>query len=124
MALTVAIRNSILDAYARNVSFANAAVFVKLHTADPGAAGTTAPAGETTRQSATFGTAAASGSVANTAAVTWTAVSTAETYSWLSFWTAATAGTYTGSVALTASKTVAAGDTFTIPIGSLTLAAT
>ena len=123
MALADATLNGILDAYARNVSYANAAVWVKLHTGDPGSAGTANVAGNTTRQQATFGSAAASKSIATTAATTWTSVSTTETYSWLSFWTASTAGTFTGSVQLTTARSVTAGDTFTIPTGSLTLTA-
>jgi hypothetical protein len=68
--LAAATRNAMLDAFARNVSYANAAVWVKLHLGDPGAAGTTNAAAETTRKQATFGDAAASGAITNTAAVT------------------------------------------------------
>lgn len=123
MPLATSQLNGILDAYARAVAYSNAAVWVKLHTGDPGSAGTANTAANTTRQQATFGTAAASGSIANTVAVTWTSVPNAETYSYLSFWTASTAGTFTGSVALTTARTVAVGDTFTIGVGSLTITA-
>ena len=62
---------------------------------------------------------------ATNADTVWTSVSTAETYSHVSFWTAVSSGTFTRlSSALTASKTVAIGDTFTIPSGSLTMALT
>lgn len=116
--------NSILDALARGVDYpGNAAVYVKLHTGDPGSAGTSNAAGNTTRQQATFA-AAASGANATNADVVWTNVNTAETYSHVSFWTASSAGTFLGSSALTASKLVAIGDTFTIPSGSLTMALT
>ena len=50
--------NAWLNAYARNVAYTQpAAFFVKLHLADPGAAGATSPAANTTRVAATFGAA-------------------------------------------------------------------
>jgi hypothetical protein len=116
--------NSILDALAKGTDYpGNATVFVKLHTGDPGAAGTSNAAGNTTRQQATFAS-SSGGANATNADVVWLSVSTAETYSHVSFWTAVSAGTFLGSSALTASKTVAIGDTFTIPSGSLTMALT
>ena len=39
------VANSWLDALARNTSYANATVYVKLHLGDPGSAGTTTPGG-------------------------------------------------------------------------------
>ena len=119
-----ATRNSFLDAFARNVSYANAAVWVKLHTGDPGAAGTANAATETTRKQATFGSAAASGAISNTAAIEWTSVSTTETYTHVSLWTASTAGTFLGSDDLSSSAPVTAGDTFRLPIGDLDLTLT
>lgn len=116
--------NAMLDALARGTSYAgNSTVFVKLHTGDPGSAGTANAAGNTTRQQATFA-AAASGANQSNADVNWTNVNTTETYSHVSYWTAASAGTFLGSAALTASKAVTAGDNFTIPSGSLTMSLT
>lgn len=116
--------NSILDALARGTDYpGNAAVWVKLHTGDPGSAGTSNAAGNTTREQATFA-ASSAGANASNADVVWTSVSTAETYSDVSYWTASSGGTFLGSCALTANKTVAIGDTFTIPSGSLTMALT
>jgi hypothetical protein len=113
--------NSMLTAYTKGTAYnGNAAFWVKLHTGDPGAAGTSNAAGNTTRQQATFGTASA-GSITTTADLVWTNVSTAETYSHVSFWTASSAGTFLGSDDLAATKTVAIGDTFTIATGSLTV---
>ena len=117
-------RNKMLDAFARNTSYANAAVWVKLHIGDPGADGTGNPAAETTRKQATFGSAAATGSISNTAVVEWTNVSTTETYSHISLWTASTAGTFLGSDDLSATAAVTAGDTFRIPVGDLDLTIT
>jgi hypothetical protein len=45
--------NAILDALFNNTSLAVAARYVKLHTGDPGEAGTANAAGETTRKSVT-----------------------------------------------------------------------
>ena len=118
-------KNSMLDAWCGRTTYtANAAVFAKLHVSSPGSAGTTGAAAETTRQACTFGSAASAGAISNTAAITWTNVSTAETYSHISFWTASSAGTFLGSDDLPATKTVAVGDTFTIAIGDLDLAIT
>lgn len=115
------VRNSCLDAIARNTSYAEAAVYVKLHTGDPGSAGTSNAATNTTRQQATFGSAAASGAISNTAAVEWTNVSTTETYTHISLWDASSGGNFLGSDDLSSSAAVTAGDTFRIPVGDLDL---
>lgn len=96
---------------------APAHVYIKLHTGDPGAACTSNAAGNTTRTEIIFG-AASGGVITSTADVTWTNVSTAETYSHFSLWDASSAGNALGSGALTASKTVAVGDTFTLSTGT------
>jgi hypothetical protein len=120
--LAEGVRNSFLNALCRNTSYANAAVWVQLHTGDPGAAGTSNPAGEADRTQSTFGSVASGGAISNTAAIAWTAVASSETYSWVSLWSASSGGTFLGSGALTQSKTVNSGDNFTIPIGDLDLA--
>lgn len=100
---------------------APAAVYVKLHTADPGEDGTTAAAGETTRQAVVFAAPANPGGTMTTSAdVTWTSVSTAETLSHFSLWDASTAGNCLGSGAFGDSRTVAVGDDLTITAGNLT----
>lgn len=117
-------RNKMLDAWTGRTTYtANAAVFVKLHLGDPGAAGTSNAAANTTRQAATFGSAAASGAISNTAAVEWTNVSNTEVYSHVSFWTASSGGTFLGSDDLSSTAAVTAGDTFRIPTGDLDLSA-
>src|SRR3954462_14969489 len=99
--------NSILDALCRNVAWTPpAGFFVKLHTGDPGASGTANAAGNTTRVAATC-SAASAGSITNSADVAWTNVSTAETYTHVSFWSASSAGTFLGSDDLAVSRTVA-----------------
>jgi hypothetical protein len=118
-------RNKMLDAWAGRTTYtANAAVYVKLHLGDPGAAGTSNAAANTTRQQATFGSAAASGAISNTAAIEWTSVPNTETYTHISCWTASTAGTFLGSDDLSSSAAVTAGDTFRIPIGDLDITVT
>lgn len=102
----------------RNTSFAVAATYVKLHIGDPGEDGTGNAATNATRQSVSF-SAASSGSMASSATVTWTSVSTTETYSHWSLWDASTGGNCLWSGALASSASVTAGDTFQIT--SLTL---
>ena len=119
--LATAIANSILDALCRSVAWVEPAEFwVKLHTGDPGASGASNAATETDRVQATF-SAASGGAITNSAAITWSAVAAAETYTHISFWSASTAGTFLGSDALAASKTVDAGDDFEIAAGELDL---
>ena len=126
MALSTTVRNSFLDALCRNQSYAVAAVYVKLHTGDPGFStpDTTNAASETTRKQVTFGSAASGGAISNTADIAWTSVATSETYAWISLWTAASSGTHLGNAALTQSKAVNSGDNFTIPTGDLDLTIT
>jgi hypothetical protein len=115
------VANSVLDAVARNVSYAEAAVWVKLHLGDPGSAGTANAAANTTRKQATFGSSAASRAISNTVAVEWTNVPNTETYTWISLWDDETAGNFLGRDDLSSSAAVTAGDTFRIPIGDLDL---
>lgn len=93
-----------------------AGTFVQLHTANPGAAGTTAvSAGSTTRIAATFSASSAGSALALSGSVgPWTNGGTSETLTDISVWTASTAGTFLFSVALSASKAWASGDTFTL----------
>lgn len=104
----------------RNVSPAVAAVYVKLHTGDPGEAGTANAAGETTRKSASF-SAASGGTMASSADILWTSVSTAETYSHVSLWDASSGGNCLWTGALSASKAVSVGDNFQLDSGQLTV---
>lgn len=110
MSLSDYLENKLLD-HLRGVSYtAPSGLYVKLHTGDPGEAGTGNAAGETTRQQATFA-AASGGAMTTSGTVTWTNVAAAETISHISIWDASTAGNCLGSGALSASKTVAIGDT-------------
>lgn len=113
------VANSALNAILRNTSYTGpATLFIQLHTGVPGSAGTTAVAGNSTRKSIAFN-AASGGTVASTADVVWTSVSTTETYTDFTIWDASSAGNLIADGALTANG-VTAGDTFTISAGSLT----
>jgi hypothetical protein len=91
---------------------------VSLHTADPGETGASeATGGSYARQSASFG-AAASGAIANDAAISFTAMPAA-TITHVGVWDASSAGNFLWGGALAASKTTNSGDTFTIPTGDL-----
>lgn len=95
-------------------------VYVKLHIGDPGEAGTANAAAETTRQEATFD-AASGGVVALSATVSWTNVSTSETYSHVSIWDNLTAGNCLGSGAMTAPVEVVAGNDFDLTALTITV---
>jgi len=112
--------DAILNAIFNNAALQKSARYVKLHTGDPGEAGTNNAAGETTRKSVT-GAAASSGTFTSVNDLAWTNVSTSETYSHISLWDDPTAGNCLWTGALTASKAVNSGDSFTIPTGSLTV---
>lgn len=122
--IAAAVLNAWLNGLCRAVNWtAPTGFFVKLHIGDPGAAGTSNAAGNTTRVAATC-SAASAGAITNSGSVDWTNVGTAETYSHVSFWDASTAGTFLGSDDLAVSRTVAIGDNFSIAAGALTLAIT
>jgi hypothetical protein len=116
--LAPGIAAELLDALVNNDTYtAGASLYVQLHTADPGSAGTSSVATETTRKQASFA-AASNGTVTTDADLEWTGVSGSEDYSHFSVWTASTAGTFLFSGTITANA-VTAGDTFTIPAGEL-----
>jgi hypothetical protein len=96
-------------------------VYIKLHTGAPGEDATANAATETTRQEATFG-AASGGTVSLSATVSWTNVSTTETYSHFSLWDASTAGNPLVVGALDSSVAVTAGDDFDLTALTVTVA--
>jgi hypothetical protein len=117
--LSATVANAILDALCRSVAWTDpAAVYIQLHVGDPGSAGTSNAATNTTRQQATFGAGASGGAISNTVAITWTNVAGSEDYTHYSAWDASTSGNYLFSGTVTANA-VTAGDTFTIAIGDL-----
>ena len=113
------LENKLLDTLG-NVSFTVATPYAKLHLGDPGEAGTANAAVEATRKAVSFN-AAASGSMAASATITWTNVSTTETYTHWSLWDASTSGNNLWNGAFNTSAAVTAGDTFQITALTLTL---
>ncbi len=93
--------------------------YVQLHPADPGAAGTTSIAANTTRAVVQFA-AASGGAKSSNADASWTSVSTTETYSHFSIWSAASSGTFYFSGTISGGG-VTAGQDFKISSGSLTV---
>lgn len=92
--------------------------WVQLHVGQPGAAGTSNVAVETTRHQATWA-APAGGSVATSVDLSWTNVAGTEDYTHFTVWTLNAAGAFGFSGTITANPVVA-GDTFTFVAGSLT----
>lgn len=114
---TAAVVNGWLDG-----TFATASCFVKLHTADPGAAGTTAAAaGDTTRKNPTMAAASGGSKAMTGTAGPWTNVTTTETLSHISLWTAVSAGTFNASGALAAPQAWVNTNTFTLTALSIAI---
>jgi hypothetical protein len=101
----------------RGTSYTSFTPHLKLHTADPGAAGTTAASAETTRKPVTYGapsTVSTNRSMTGSA-VSWTSWSAgSETITHVSEWDALTSGNFIISGPLGSSKGVANGDTLSI----------
>ena len=94
------------------------ATHVSLHTADPGATGTSEVSGSPyTRELAGWASPSA-GSVANSGSIVFD-VPAATTITHLGYWSAGTSGTFYGSRALDTSQTFATAGTYTITAGNL-----
>lgn len=111
--------NKLLDTI-RGTSFSVTTAYLKLHTGDPGEDATANAATEATRQAVSF-SAASGGSMASSATVEWTNVSTTETVTHWSLWDASTGGNALWSGALASSAALTAGDTFQITSLTITL---
>lgn len=104
-------------------TFATATCWVKLHTADPGAAGATAAAaGDTTLKQATMNAASGGSKAMSGSAGPWTNGGTSETLSHITLWTASAAGTFNGSAALSSPQAWVSTNTFNLT--SLSIAVT
>ena len=114
--------NSWLDALANNTSYAVAQVYIKLHTGDPGAAGTANAATETTRKAASFGVAVA-GAINSDADISWTNIAGSQDASHFTAWDNISAGNFLFSGNITANP-YTAGDTYTISSGNLSASLT
>lgn len=96
------------------------ALYVKLHTGDPGSAGTANASAVTTRSTLTLA-AASGGAVALTSTQPSWSMTTSETVSYISVWDNASAGNFLWSAQLSVAKTVANGDTLTLTTCGLSL---
>lgn len=121
---TTTLANKWLDMLGGTAFTAPTGTFVKLHTADPGAAGSTAPSSVTTRPAITWSAAASGSKGITTTLPAWAswAGTNGEVVTHISVWDSSTAGNFLFSAALSASKTVNTGDTLTL--STLTFALT
>lgn len=120
MPVAVAEANRMLDALVGRSTYTATPVYAKLHLADPGSAGTTSPAAETTRKVVSWN--AASGpSISSSAALTWSSYPSGETPTHMSFWDAVTGGNFKGSAPLNASAVMLTGETLNIAAGAFTV---
>lgn len=114
--------NKWLDALGNATAFSVTSAYVKLHTGDPGAAGTSNAATETTRKSASFA-AATNGAIASDADITWTNIAGSEDATHFTAWDNATTGNFLFSGTITGNP-YTAGDTYTIASGALSVSLT
>ncbi len=110
--------NATLNAMGNNTSFAVAQAYVQLHTAAPGAAGTSNVATETTRKAVSFA-AASAGAIASDADISWTNIAGSQDATHFTVWDASSAGNFLFSGTITANG-YTAGDTYTVPSGAFT----
>lgn len=119
----VNLANKWLDMLGGTAFTAPTTTAVKLHTADPGAAATTAASANTTRVALTWAAASAGSKAIAATFPSWASwASGAETLSHISVWDSTTAGNVLFTAALTTAKSITNGDTFTL--SSLTFALT
>jgi hypothetical protein len=105
----------------RGVAFtAPTGLYVKLHTGDPGAAGTANASAVTTRSTLTLAV-ASGGAVALTGTQPSWSMTTSETIAYISVWDNASVGNFLWSAQLSVAKTVANGDTLTLTTCGLSL---
>ena len=112
---TVNLANKWLDMLGGTAFTAPTNTYIKLHTGDPGSAATTAASANTTRVILAW-SAASGGSKAITSTLpSWASwASGSETLSHVSCWDNLTAGNVLFTAALTTSKAITNGDTFTL----------
>jgi hypothetical protein len=114
--LSVAVANATLSVFAAD------ALYMQLHTGDPGASGTSNVSSTTTREAVTWG--APSGGVltaSNSPAWPSWAGTNGEVVTDVSYWSTVTGGTFAGSATLATSATMATSDTLTLTPVTFTL---
>lgn len=119
--IAAGVANSVLGLLLNGSAFSGfAATYAQLHTGAPGSAGTSNIAGNNTRQAAGAFAAPSGGTTTNSGAINWTSVSTSETYSHVTLWSASSGGTFIASGSITAGA-ILVGQNFTIPAGGLSV---
>lgn len=120
---TANLANKWLDMLGGTAFSAPGTTTVKLHTGDPGPAGTANASAETTRKALTWSSASAGSKAITTTLPSWASwAAGSETISHISVWDSTTAGNFLFSVALTTPKAMTDGDTLNLT--SLTFALT
>ena len=114
--------NAWLNALGNATSFSVTTPYIKLHVGDPGSAGTSNAATETTRKSVSFA-AASNGALASDADVTWTNIAGSQDATHFTAWDNETAGNFLFSGTITGNA-YTAGDTYTISSAGLTVSLT
>ncbi|CPS10401.1 gp34 protein [Mycobacteroides abscessus] len=118
---TANLANKILDHLRGGTAWAQpGGLWVRLHTADPGAAGTAAGSAVSARSQAAFA-AAASGAIALTGTNPSWSMTATETITHISIWDASTGGNFQWSAVLSVPKSVQSGDTLTLTNCGLSL---
>lgn len=112
--------NKWLDMLGATAFTAPASANMKLHTGDPGSAGTTAASAETTRKALTWSAASAGSKAITSTLPSWTSWSAGtETISHISVWDNISAGNFLYSFALSVAKQVTNGDTLNVTAHSV-----
>lgn len=112
--------NKWLDMLSATAFTAPTNTYVKLHTADPGAAGTTAASANTTRVILAWSAASAGSKAITSTLPSWASwASGSETISHCSVWDNLTAGNFLYSFALTTAKAITNGDTLNLTSHSI-----
>lgn len=107
--------NEWLDMLANSAFAEKANTYVKLHTGDPGSAGTSNASANTTRVVISWSAASGGSKAITTTLPAWASwASGSETISHISVWDNLTAGNFLYSVTLTASRAVVNGDSLTL----------
>ena len=114
--------NAWMNALGNATAFSVTTPYIKLHVGDPGSAGTSNAATETTRKAVSFA-AASNGALASDADVTWTNIAGSQDATHFTAWDNATTGNFLFSGTITGNA-YTAGDTYTISSGGLTVSLT
>lgn len=118
---TTTLANKWLDAL-RGTAFSVSNTYIRLHTGDPGSAGTSAAsAGATTRSQVTFAAASGGQLAMSGTNPSWINAGSVETITHVSIWDAASSGNLLFTAALSSPSSWVTGDTFVLTSCGLSL---